>query len=54
MCWNFRKGRCRFGSNCTFAHDSDLHKQIDEQKTVQKNDELQVHLEIYIREIFFI
>lgn len=26
ICWNYRKGRCRFGHNCTFAHDSDLHK----------------------------
>lgn len=25
ICWNYRKGRCRFGSKCTFAHDSDLH-----------------------------
>ncbi|XP_012255055.2 uncharacterized protein LOC105685501 [Athalia rosae] len=25
ICWNYRKGRCRFGHNCTFAHDSDLH-----------------------------
>ncbi|XP_047114859.1 uncharacterized protein LOC124795080 [Schistocerca piceifrons] len=24
ICWNFRKGRCRFGHNCKFAHDSDL------------------------------
>lgn len=24
ICWNYRKGRCRFGSSCTFAHDSDL------------------------------
>lgn len=24
VCWNFRKGRCRFGSNCSFAHDSDV------------------------------
>lgn len=26
ICWNYRKGRCRFGSNCSFAHDSDLHE----------------------------
>lgn len=26
ICWNYRKGRCRFGHNCTFAHDSDLHR----------------------------
>lgn len=36
ICWNYRKGRCRFGSNCTYAHDSDLHvtepqSQIDQQ-----------------------
>lgn len=32
ICWNYRKGRCRFGSNCTYAHDSDLHEaeQIDD------------------------
>ncbi len=24
ICWNFRKGRCRFGGNCVFAHDSEL------------------------------
>lgn len=40
ICWNYRKGRCRFGSNCTYAHDSDLHvesigndKEISTQKT---------------------
>ena len=26
ICWNFRKGRCRFGHNCKFAHDSDLQR----------------------------
>ncbi|XP_055606890.1 uncharacterized protein LOC129754705 [Uranotaenia lowii] len=24
ICWSYRKGRCRFGSQCNFAHDSDL------------------------------
>lgn len=24
ICWSYRKGRCRFGSKCSFAHDSDL------------------------------
>lgn len=24
MCINYRKGRCKFGHNCKFAHDSDL------------------------------
>ncbi|XP_058830175.1 uncharacterized protein LOC131689241 isoform X2 [Topomyia yanbarensis] len=24
ICWSYRKGRCRFGSKCNFAHDSDL------------------------------
>lgn len=32
ICWNFRKGRCRFGSKCTFAHDSDV-KQRSSQQT---------------------
>lgn len=27
ICWNFRKGRCRFGHNCKFAHDSDLQRE---------------------------
>lgn len=26
ICWNYRKGRCRFGHNCKYAHDSDLRK----------------------------
>lgn len=26
ICWNYRKGRCRFGHNCKYAHDSDLQK----------------------------
>lgn len=24
ICWNNRKGRCRFGNKCKYAHDSDL------------------------------
>ncbi|CAH0382085.1 unnamed protein product [Bemisia tabaci] len=24
ICWMYRKGRCRFGHNCKFAHDSDV------------------------------
>ncbi|KAJ8955143.1 hypothetical protein NQ318_009036 [Aromia moschata] len=37
ICWNYRKGRCRFGHNCKFAHDSDIQKtndQIEAEKTV--------------------
>lgn len=29
ICWNYRKGRCRFGHNCKFAHDSDLHRSVE-------------------------
>ncbi|GLH12873.1 Uncharacterized protein GBIM_17537 [Gryllus bimaculatus] len=29
ICWNFRKGRCRFGHNCKFAHDSDLQSSLN-------------------------
>lgn len=25
ICWMYRKGRCRFGHNCKYAHDSDLY-----------------------------
>ncbi|ALC41562.1 CG42382, partial [Drosophila busckii] len=31
ICWNYRKGRCRFGTNCQYAHDSDL--SVEEAKT---------------------
>lgn len=30
ICWNYRKGRCRFGHKCAFAHDSDLQKTAEE------------------------
>ncbi|XP_037068811.1 uncharacterized protein LOC119090122 [Pollicipes pollicipes] len=30
VCWNYRKGRCRFGRGCKFAHDSDLQRSGDE------------------------
>ncbi|TMW42576.1 hypothetical protein DOY81_012346 [Sarcophaga bullata] len=30
ICWNNRKGRCRFGNKCKYAHDSDL---VTEQPT---------------------
>lgn len=26
VCWNYRRGRCRFGRGCKFAHDSDLQR----------------------------
>lgn len=30
VCWNFRKGRCRFGHKCTFAHDNDVNLKKEE------------------------
>ncbi|KAG6439256.1 hypothetical protein O3G_MSEX000621 [Manduca sexta] len=30
ICWNHRKGRCRFGHNCKYAHDTDIQKTSDE------------------------
>ncbi|EDW85961.1 uncharacterized protein Dwil_GK22866 [Drosophila willistoni] len=30
ICWNYRKGRCRFGTSCQYAHDSDL--SVNEEK----------------------
>lgn len=35
ICWNYRKGRCRFGSNCTYAHDSDLHVDPSDKESIQ-------------------
>lgn len=37
ICWNYRKGRCRFGHNCKFAHDSDIEltkEQLDNKNIV--------------------
>ncbi|XP_064460387.1 uncharacterized protein LOC135370537 [Ornithodoros turicata] len=28
ICWNYRKGRCRFGHNCKYFHDSDVPTQL--------------------------
>lgn len=39
ICWNYRKGKCRFGHNCVFAHDSDLQKtkeQLESENRVQQ------------------
>lgn len=39
ICWNYRKGRCRFGHNCTFAHDSDLHRTAAELEAIRTPQE---------------
>ncbi|XP_046427813.1 uncharacterized protein [Neodiprion pinetum] len=39
ICWNYRKGRCRFGHNCTFAHDSDLHRSAIELESARAPQE---------------
>ncbi|CAB0042147.1 unnamed protein product [Trichogramma brassicae] len=39
ICWNYRKGRCRFGHNCTFAHDSDLHRTAAELEALHSPQE---------------
>ncbi|XP_063983697.1 uncharacterized protein LOC135165867 [Diachasmimorpha longicaudata] len=39
ICWNYRKGRCRFGHNCTFAHDSDLHRSAAELESSRAPEE---------------
>ncbi|CAG9096093.1 unnamed protein product [Plutella xylostella] len=30
ICWSHRKGRCRFGHRCKFAHDTDIQKSPEE------------------------
>ncbi|XP_015599105.1 uncharacterized protein LOC107269585 [Cephus cinctus] len=39
ICWNYRKGRCRFGHNCTFAHDSDLHRSAADLEAIRTPQE---------------
>lgn len=39
ICWNYRKGRCRFGHNCAFAHDSDLHRSAAELEALRAPQE---------------
>lgn len=39
ICWNYRKGRCRYGHNCTFAHDSDLHRNTNDLETIRNTEE---------------
>lgn len=39
ICWNYRKGKCRFGHNCIYAHDSDLQKtaeQLEAENQIQQ------------------
>ncbi|CAG9815376.1 unnamed protein product [Phaedon cochleariae] len=40
ICWNYRKGRCRFGHKCKFAHDSDIQKS-DDQIDLEKKSAVQ-------------
>lgn len=47
ICWNFRKGRCRFGHNCKFAHDSDLHRsEADLQESGNQNEQVPLQSQI--------
>ena len=39
VCWNFRKGRCRHGHKCSFAHDSDVKTSVVESLYTPKYDE---------------
>lgn len=32
ICWNYRKGKCRFGHKCKYAHDSELQKSREQLK----------------------
>lgn len=43
ICWNYRKGKCRFGHNCKYAHDSDIQKtneELEADKQVNSKDVL--------------
>lgn len=38
ICWMYRKGRCRFGHKCRYAHDSDIHNEINSTEGSEKVD----------------
>lgn len=40
ICWNYRKGKCRFGHNCKYAHDSDLINGISSDNNISGNNSL--------------
>lgn len=45
ICWNNRKGRCRFGNKCKYAHDSDLvASEGDNETDVTGEEVLKIHL----------
>lgn len=35
VCWMYRKGRCRFGHTCKFAHDSDIINPLGNQSVAE-------------------
>lgn len=39
VCYNFRKGRCRHGHKCKFAHDNDVSKSVSDNLYSVKYDE---------------
>jgi len=39
VCYNFRKGRCRHGHKCKFAHDNDVSKAVSDNLYTAKYDE---------------
>lgn len=36
ICWMNRKGRCRFGNKCKFAHDSELFNDINTSNVINE------------------
>lgn len=40
ICWNNRKGRCRFGSKCKYAHDSDVIIEPSDKTTTDSKDNI--------------
>lgn len=40
ICWNYRKGRCRFGTSCQYAHDSDLSVETSAESEATKVTEI--------------
>lgn len=43
ICWNYRKGKCRFGHNCIYAHDSDVQKSKEQLELESKRNEIPLY-----------
>lgn len=48
ICWNYRKGRCKFGHKCKYIHDSDI---IRDNFVPNNNTQSQSCINVYEHEV---